>query len=99
MLRLYPSIAPARAEAVSARALEINAMTYKSVASILNNNLDRVPTRQSGTEPLFDHPNVRGPRYFRLFTKVQNSRSVCQSRPLRERREASMASTAPAPPV
>ena len=40
-------------------------MTYKSVASILNNNLDRVPTRQSGTEPtLFDHPNVRGPRYF-----------------------------------
>ena len=65
VLRLYRGIAPARAEAVSARALEINAMTYKSVASILNNNLDRVPTRQSGTEPtLFDHPNVRGPRYF-----------------------------------
>jgi transposase len=65
VLRLYRGIAPARAEAVSARALEINAMTYKSVASILNNNLDRVANRQNQAEPtLFDHPNVRGPRYF-----------------------------------
>ena len=64
VLRLYPSIAPARAEAVSARALEINAMTYKSVASILNNNLDRVANRQNQAEPtLCDHPNLRG-RYF-----------------------------------
>ena len=61
----YRGIAPARAEAVSARALEINAMTYKSVTSILNNNLDRVANRQNQAEPtLFDHPNVRGPRYF-----------------------------------
>ena len=35
----------------------------------------------------------------RLFTRVQNSRRVRQSRPLRARREASMASTAPAVPV
>ena len=35
----------------------------------------------------------------RLFTKAQNSSSVCQSRPLRARREASMANTAPAVPV
>jgi transposase len=65
ILRLYRGITPARAEAVSARALEIGAMNYKSVASILANNLDRVAARQSGAEPtLFDHPNVRGPRYF-----------------------------------
>ena len=36
-----------------------------SVASILANNLDRATARQSRDEPtLFDHPNVRGPRYF-----------------------------------
>jgi dTDP-glucose 4,6-dehydratase len=52
-------------EAVSARALEIGALNYKSVASILANNLDRVAARSSRKEPtLFDHPNVRGPRYF-----------------------------------
>jgi transposase len=65
ILRLYRGIAPARAEAVSARALDIGATTYKSVTSILANNLDRVAARQDRGEPtLFDHPNVRGPRYF-----------------------------------
>jgi transposase len=65
ILRLYRGIAPARAEAVSLRALEVGAMNYKSVASILANNLDRVVASQSQAEPtLFDHPNVRGPRYF-----------------------------------
>jgi len=65
VLRLYRGITAARAEAVSARALEVGAMTYKSIASILSNNLDRVAIRQSQAEPtLFDHPNVRGPRYF-----------------------------------
>jgi hypothetical protein len=50
---------------VVARALEIGAMNYRSVVSILSNNLDRVASRQSHAEPtLFDHPNVRGPRYF-----------------------------------
>jgi transposase len=65
ILRLYRGIAPSRAEAVSARALDIGATTYKSVTSILANNLDRVAARQDRGEPtLFDHPNVRGPRYF-----------------------------------
>jgi transposase len=65
ILRLYRGIEPMRAEAISARALEIGAMNYRSVASILTNNLDRVASRQSRDEPtLFDHPNVRGPRYF-----------------------------------
>ena len=65
ILRLYRGIEPMRAEAISARAIEIGAMNYRSVASILTNNLDRVASRQSRDEPtLFDHPNVRGPRYF-----------------------------------
>jgi transposase len=65
ILRLYRGIEPARAEAVSARAFEIGAMNYRSVASILANNLDRAAARQNRNEPtLFEHPNVRGPRYF-----------------------------------
>ncbi len=65
VLRLFRGLDPARAEAVAARAVAIGALTYKSVASILANNLDRVAARQSRDEPtLFDHPNVRGPRYF-----------------------------------
>jgi hypothetical protein len=40
-----------RHQAISARALEIGAMNYRSVASILTNNLDRVASRQSRDEP------------------------------------------------
>jgi transposase len=65
ILRLYRGIAPQRAEAVSARAVEIGAFNYRSIASILANNLDKAGTRQSPKQPsLFDHPNIRGPRYF-----------------------------------
>jgi len=65
ILRLYRGIAPQRAEAVSARAVEIGAFNYRSIASILANNLDKSGARQSPQQPaLFDHPNIRGPRYF-----------------------------------
>jgi transposase len=69
ILRLYRGIDPARAESVSARALEIGALNYRSVASILANNLDKATSRQTRSDErsgmsLFDHQNVRGPRYF-----------------------------------
>jgi hypothetical protein len=63
VLRLYRGLDPARAEAVSARAIAIGALTYKSIASILAHNLDRAAP-QAGTAPVIDHPNVRGSRYF-----------------------------------
>ncbi|SEE86425.1 Transposase [Rhizobiales bacterium GAS191] len=63
ILRLFRGLDPARAEAVSARAVAIGALTYKSVASILANNLDRAQ-RQPESAVVIDHPNVRGPRYF-----------------------------------
>jgi hypothetical protein len=49
VLRLFRGLDLARAEAVAGRALAIGALTYKSVASILNNNLDRAP--QSAETP------------------------------------------------
>jgi transposase len=63
ILRLFRGLDPARAEAVSARAIAIGALTYKSIASILAHNLDRTQ-RQSESATVIDHPNVRGPRYF-----------------------------------
>jgi len=48
---------------VSARATAIGALTYKSVASIIANNLDRAaPPQDAGA--VIDHPNLRGAGYF-----------------------------------
>ena len=41
VLRLFKDLAPARAEAVSARAVAVGALTYKSIASIIAAKLDR----------------------------------------------------------
>ena len=63
VLRLFKGLDPARAETVSARAVEIGALNYKSIASILANKLDR-SSRQTENAAVIDHPNVRGPGYF-----------------------------------
>ena len=65
ILRLYRGVETARAERVSATALDIGAFTYRSVASILANNIKPTPARKEA-EPvsLFDHPNIRGAGYF-----------------------------------
>jgi transposase len=63
VLRLFRGLDPARAEAVSARAVAIGALNYKSIASILANKLDR-GSRQTENAAGIEHPNVRGPGYF-----------------------------------
>ena len=64
ILRLAKSYGNQRLEAASKRALNIGATSYKSLASILKNNLDaRVPVQP--TECLgIDHGNIRGSRYY-----------------------------------
>ena len=52
---------PARESAP--RAVEIGALNYKSIASILANKLDW-GSRQTENPAVIDHPNVRGPGYF-----------------------------------
>jgi transposase len=65
VLRLFRGIAPARAEAVADRALAIGALTYKSVASILKNNLDRASSPEDAeSNSVIEHQNLRGPGYF-----------------------------------
>jgi transposase len=64
VLRLYRGLAPARAEAVSAHATAIGALTYKSIAAILTHNRDRARSGAPEGAVVLTHPNVRGPGYF-----------------------------------
>jgi transposase len=64
VMRLLRGVEPARAERVAARAVEIGALNYKSIASILANNLDRRLSTPSAGETVIVHANIRGPRYF-----------------------------------
>ncbi|MGN7712643.1 IS21 family transposase [Agrobacterium radiobacter] len=62
ILRLFRDIARDRAEAVSARAVEIGGLNCKSIASLLANH----KAAKHSTEPsaIIDHANLRGPGYF-----------------------------------
>jgi transposase len=64
ILRLYRGIDAARAEAVSVRAVEIGALNYQSVASIIEHRLDgkTAPLTADGAPIL--HANIRGSRYY-----------------------------------
>ncbi len=64
ILKCLRGIAPERAEAACARALEIGALSSKSLASILQNNLDRKSARRNTEEAPLLHANIRGGRYY-----------------------------------
>jgi transposase len=64
ILKRLRGIERERAEAACARAVEIGALSSKSLGSILDNNLDREPQRQAIDDlPLF-HANIRGGGYY-----------------------------------
>jgi len=64
LLRLAKTYGNERLEAACERAFRLHAVTYRSIDSILKNNLDRKPrTPAQATLPL-DHANVRGPDYY-----------------------------------
>lgn len=64
VLRLAREVGRERLEAACARAIAINASTYKSVASILKHGLDRQSEPASQTSLPLDHANVRGSHYY-----------------------------------
>lgn len=68
LLNLTKKYGQQRLEAACQRAHRINAMTYKSINSILSKSLDKVPLEPCDTDdqitlPL-DHDNVRGADYY-----------------------------------
>jgi len=64
VLRLFRGIDPARAETVSLRAIEIGALSYASVASILKHRLDHSASPQAADGTPLLHDNIRGSRYY-----------------------------------
>lgn len=62
VLRLFKDLDPERAELIAARAVAVRALTYKSIASIIANKLDR--SARPTDDVVVDHPNLRGPGYF-----------------------------------
>ncbi|WP_348652402.1 IS21 family transposase [Bradyrhizobium sp. Mp27] len=62
VLRLFKELDPERAELIAARAVAVRALTYKSIASIIANKLDR--SARPTDDVVVDHPNLRGPGYF-----------------------------------
>ena len=61
VLRLFRDLEAARAEAVSARALQIGALTYKSIASILANRLAANPPATRARPPSSSTPTCAAP--------------------------------------
>jgi transposase len=64
VLRLYRGLDAARAEAVSAHAVAIGALVYRSIAAILTNKRHRARGAGAESAVVIVHPNVRGPGYF-----------------------------------
>ena len=64
VLKLFRGANRERAEVACERALEIGALSYKSLVSILDNNLDRQPPLSTADGAPLDHPNIRGSRYY-----------------------------------
>lgn len=64
ILKLESRYGTERLEAACRRALDIHALSYKSVKSILSAGLDRRPRREGISVPLSLHENVRGSGYY-----------------------------------
>jgi transposase len=64
ILRLARAFGVARLEAAATRAIEIGALTYGSVRSILDHKLDRQPAHKPADGAPILHPNIRGSRYY-----------------------------------
>jgi transposase len=65
IMRLGKSYGDERLEAACARALVLQAYSYKSVASILRHGLDQQPlTPDRVSPPSILHPNIRGSQYY-----------------------------------
>ena len=65
ILRLGKRYSPERLEAACHRALAIRGASYRSIKSILEHGLDRVPLQEQATLELpQEHDNLRGPDYY-----------------------------------
>jgi transposase len=64
ILRLGERYGSSRLEAACQRAIAINALSYRSVESILSHGLDAQTVITPEPAPSLQHDNLRGPEYF-----------------------------------
>ena len=64
ILRLAKSYPAERMEAAAQRALRARAYSYRSLDSILRNQLDRLPPGNEPVQRAVEHENIRGADYF-----------------------------------
>ena len=65
ILRLAKSYDKSRLEAACSRALRINALSYRSIESILKSGLDRTALPEAPANgPPVEHDNIRGAAYY-----------------------------------
>jgi transposase len=64
VLRLFRGLDAVRVEAVSLRAVEIGALAYASIASILKHRLDKSASPQAADGTPLLHDNIRGSGYY-----------------------------------
>lgn len=64
LMRLGKTYSTERLEAACARALRLQAMSYKSIESILKRKLENAPLPVESNSTPIEHDNLRGPDYF-----------------------------------
>jgi transposase len=64
IIRLGKEYPAERLEAAAARALRANVTTYRSLKSILDHGLDRMPEGAAESSPPIEHANLRGREYY-----------------------------------
>jgi hypothetical protein len=73
-MRLAERYTPQRLEAACQRALQVGAIAYRSVKSILDSGLDRTPLSDAPSPPLpQDHAHIRGHAYYADATRQEPS--------------------------
>jgi transposase len=69
VLRLGKSYGDSRLEAACKRAVHINALSYRSIESILKNGLDQKPLPEMDSKKVpVKHKNIRGAAYYKPTT-------------------------------
>lgn len=82
IMRLGERYGQDRLEAACGRALAINATSYKSIASILKDGLDKQPLpQQQPQRPAIEHANIRGAEYYQQSNRFKGEITICSTTP------------------
>jgi transposase len=78
VMRLGKDYGPERLEAACRRALRLNALSYKSVESILARGLENQPLPEpaAAAAPIA-HANLRGPQYYQPPNETKGEPVLC----------------------